>query len=527
MYRYKLAQKTRKGLKQQIFLRHNPRNRHPSKTLSVRRRQDEPLPSPQFSRFTPELQRSLIIQPAAPIAMPRSQLFPLEVTHALSERAIAAQFNFGEDTALVAVQHMLEQTVDLFKTAAEMGLDLKNIFALGKVYSNSLPVSKTLRDMGVTVIDSTLPEPGEFDSYFRRDIARLWEVVRNALRNRRINRLLVLDDAGVCITSVPADMWRRYAVCGVEQTTRGMVLVEEAPPPFAVISWARAAVKLKIGSPIFSQYLIEKLNTEFLQGGSLQGKQLGIIGFGNIGRGIANLALTQSNDVLFYDPDPQVHFPPTLRRRVARVDSLEELMLRCDYVLGCSGRNPFEGKWPLNHRPWIKLFSVSTGDQEFGPIIRDLKQKSHFQVDSNTWDIVSEHGPSGPIYIAYRGYPYSFVSRDTEALPTPIVQFDTGGLLAALVQARFFLDQCETGCEQNRGIHRVSPKAQRFVYERWVRAMKDRMIDITSCFDYDQDLLPATRPDNWFVENSEPRPGTNYTSAQAIEEMMDQLLRID
>jgi len=459
--------------------------------------------------------------------MPHSHLLPFEVTHALFERAVAAGFKFGEDTALVAVQHMLEQTVDLFKAADEMGLKLKNIFALGKVYSNSVPVIKTLREMGVTVIESTLPEPGEFNSYFKRDIAKLWQVVSEALHKRQIKRVLVLDDAGVCITNVPADMLRRYAVCGVEQTTRGMVLFEEAPPPFAVISWARAAVKLKIGSPIFSQYLIEKLNTEFLQGGSLQGKQLGIIGLGYIGSGIANLALTQSNDVLFYDPDPRVHFPPTLRRRVARMDSLEELMLRCDYVLGCSGHNPFEGKWPLNHRPCIKLLSASSGDQEFGPIIRDLKQKPHFKVASNTWDIVSEHGPSGPIHIAYRGYPYSFVSRDTEAVPTPIVQFDTGGLLAALVQARLFLDQCEIGREQNRGIHRVSPKAQRFVYERWVRAMRDRMIDITSYFDYDPNLLRAILPDNWFVENSEPRPDTHYKPAEAIEEMMDQLLRMN
>ena len=438
---------------------------------------------------------------------------------------MAVRFRFGEDTALVAVQHMLEQTVDLFRTAGEMGIDLKNIFALGKVYSNSAPVIKTLLEMGVTVIESSLPEPGEFHSFFKQDIARLWQVVNEALHKRPIKRVLVLDDAGVCITNVPADILQRYPVCGVEQTSRGMVLFEDAPPPFAVISWARAAVKLKIGSPIFSQHLIEKLNTVFLQGNSLHGKQLGIIGLGNIGRGIANLALTQSNDVLFYDPDPQVHFPPTLRGRVARLDSLEELMLNCDYVLGCSGRNPFAGKWPLKHKPCIKLISASSGDQEFGPIIRDLKQKPHFKVASNTWDIVSECGPSGPIHIAYRGYPYSFVSRDSEALSTAIVQFDTGGLLAALVQARLFLDQCETDREQNRGIHRVSPKAQRFVFERWVRAMKDRMIDITSYFDYDPNFLRTIRHDNWFVENSEPRPGTNYQPVEAVEELMDQFIQ--
>ena len=122
------------------------------------------------------------------------------------------------------------------------------------------------------------------------------------------------------------------------------------------------------------------------------------------------------------------------------MDSVEELMVRCDYVLGCSGRNPFKDKWPLNHKPGIKLLSASSGDQEFGPIIKDLKQKPHFKVTSNTWDIISEHGPSGPIHVAYLGYPYSFVSRGIEAAPTQIVQFDTGGLLAALVQARLFLD---------------------------------------------------------------------------------------
>lgn len=458
--------------------------------------------------------------------MPHSQLSPFEVTHALSEQARAAGFRFGEDTALVAVQHMLEQTVDLFKTAGEMGLNLKNIFALGKVYSNSEPVIRTLLEMGVTVIESTQPEPGEFHSCFKRDIVRLWQVVSEALRTRRIRRVLVLDDAGVCITNVPADVLQRYAVCGVEQTSRGMVLFEEAPPPFAVISWARAAVKLKIGSPIYSQYLIEKLTTEFLQGKSLQEKQLGIVGLGSIGREIANLAVTQRNDVLFYDPDPQVQFPSTLRRGVTRVDSLEELMIACDFVLGCSGRNPFEGKWPLNHRPSIKLVSVSSGDQEFGPIIRDLKQKPHFNVAANTWDIVSEDGPSGPIHIAYLGYPYSFVSRGIEALPTPIVQFDTGGLLAALVQARLFLDLCETGREQNKGIHRVSPQAQRFVYERWIRAMRERRIDVTSYFDNEPDLLMAIPPDDWFVENSEPRPGTHYKPAQATEEMMNQFTEV-
>jgi hypothetical protein len=457
--------------------------------------------------------------------MSHSHSSPLEVTQALLNCARAAGFRFGDDTALVAVQHMLKQTIDLFQTVVAMGLNLKNIFALGKVYSNSAKVIETLRAMGVTVVESVMPPPSEFNRYFEQDTRRLWQVAAEQLARRGIKRVLVLDDGGVCITSAPPEVLQRYALCGVEQTSRGMFLFEEKPPPFAVMSWARAAVKLKFGGPIFSQCFIEKLNTEFLGKQPLQGAQLGVIGMGSIGSAIANLAARQGNKVFYCDLNPDLHLPSALNNKVTRVDSIEDLMVRCSYVIGCSGRNPFKDKWPLNHKPGIKLVSASSGDQEFGPIIDDLKQKPHFKLTPNSWDIISEHGPSGRIHVAYSGFPYTFVSRGIEATPTEIVQFDTGGLLAALVQARLFLDQYETGRVQNRGIHRLSPQAQRFVLERWIRAMKDRKIDITELLGRDQGILSAAEHDAWFIENTEPRPGEHYEPLAEVEESMTRFVR--
>jgi len=424
---------------------------------------------------------------------------------------------------MVAVQHMLQQTVDLFKTTGDMGLRPRNIFAMGKIYSNSSSIIKTLRDTGVTVVESSVPEPGEFHSCFERDIDALWSIVREALSQRHIKRILILDDGGICITRVPEDIRRRYAVCGVEQTSLGMFLFEEKPPPFAVISWARSAVKLEIGGPVFSECFVEKLNTEFLHGALLQGKRLGVIGLGSIGKGVANLAAGQSsqgNQILFYDPRLDLQVPEFLRQ-VTRVDSLEKLMADCDYVLGCSGRNPFKDKWPMKHKPGVKLLSASGGDQEFGPIIRDLKERPGFEVAPDSWDITSPSGPSGTIHIAYLGYPYNFVSRDIEAVPTEIVQLETGGLLVALIQARLYLELCETKQEQNKGIHRVSPKAQRFVYERWLSAMRRRGIDIKQLFGYDKRTLSAAQCSEWFIEKTEPRAGTDYKPSVAVEERTD------
>ena len=455
--------------------------------------------------------------------MSHSHSTSLEVTRALLDRARTAGFQFGQDTAIVAVQHMLRQTVDLFKTVSEMGLDVQNIFALGKVYSNSAPVIKTLRELGITVVESTCPEPGEFHSYFERDVRRLWQIATQAIASRDIKRLLVLDDGGVAITSVPLEVRQRYAICGVEQTSLGMFLFEEKRPPFAVISWARAAVKLEIGGPIFSQCFIDRLNTEFLGEKILQGTQLGVIGMGSIGRAVANLATRQNNRVIFYDPSRDLRLPATLQGRVSRVDSLSKLMVQCDYIVGCSGRNPFQHSWPMPHKPGIKLLSASGGDQEFGPIINVLKKQPDFTITPETWSLFSAHGPSGPIQIAYLGYPYNFVSRAPEAVPTHIVQLETGGLLAALMQARILLELAGKGMVQNRGIHRVSPKAQRFVYEQWLKAMNNRGIDMVEVFGYEPGLFKAAQHDNWFITNSEPQTGASYTPLHIVEETMDQL----
>ncbi len=443
--------------------------------------------------------------------MAKLQPLLLEVTGALAECAKEAHFDFGGDTAVVAVQHLLWQTVDLFQALVELGVRPENIFATGKVYSNSPIVKDVLRDMDVTVVESTMLAPGEYEQAFSEDVDRLWAVTARCLAERNIKRILVLDDGGRCITQIPRELLDRYQVSGVEQTSFGMFVFEQNPPAFAVMSWARAAVKLQIGGALFSHCLLEKVQTEFLGGKTLEEQDVGIVGLGSIGSAMASLAAQQHNQVVFYDPDPDLIVPDYLKGRVRRADSLEELMTRSDFVFGCSGRNPFQNKWPMKHRSGIKLFSGSGGDHEFGPIIDALKQSSDFQVAPLTWDISSERGPSGPIHIAYRGFPYNFVSRDIEAVPTHIVQLETAGLLAGLIQARQHLWLCQERRERNTGIHRVSPEAQHFIYETWLRTMKTRGVDLSETYGWDPAMLAAAENLAWFMERTEPYRASRNT----------------
>lgn len=448
----------------------------------------------------------------------------MEVTGTLSNCARSAGFDFGADTALVAVQHMLYQTVDLFRAAVQIGLRPENIFALGKVYSNSPPVIEAMRNMGMTVVESTVPPPGEFDDAFERDVTRLWQTVAEKVAHRGIRRIIVLDDGGRCVINIPPEVLLRYAVAGVEQTSMGMFLFEEHPPPFAVFSWARSAVKLQIGGHIFSHRLIDRVQTQFLRGRPFKDADVGIIGLGSIGRSLADIASQQGNRVAFYDPTVVVEVPHHLRNRVRRVRSLEELMLHSEYVFGASGRNPFKARWPLVHRPGITLFSASSGDQEFEPIVRSLRHRPDFKVDRDSWDITSESGPSGSIRVAFLGFPYNFVSRAEMAVPTPIVQLETAGLLAGLIQARGYLQAIDEGHAPDTRIHRISPDAQGFIYNTWHWAMKNRGIDIQSVYGYDATLLAATQRDDWFVNNTEPHRSANRESDDRAEEMMRSML---
>lgn len=452
--------------------------------------------------------------------MTKPRLSLMDVTRGLANRARTAQFSFGEDTAIVAVQHLLRQTLDLLEAVSSLGVKRENIFALGKVYSNSRPVMAALRNRGINVIESTTPPPGEFEPAFQHDVNRLWDVVRRKLAQRHIRRILILDDGGKCATSIPPDLLARYAVTGVEQTSFGIFVFEETPPPFAVISWARSAVKRQIGGPLFSECLLAKVQSQFLRGKTLTGENVGIIGLGSIGSALANLVQRQHNRVLFFDPDAAYEVPAYLNGRVTRVDSLRELMLRSEYVFGCSGRRPFKHNWPVPYQPGIKLFSASGGDQEFGAIINDLKTKATFSVTTATRDIYCEDGPSGPIFIAYLGYPYNFVSRDVEAVPTFIVQLETGGLLAGLIQARIHLRLCEEGRAVNAGIQRVSPEAQRFVYGTWLRTMREAAVDLPQIYGYDPALLESASNRCWFVKNSEPFPSLTYTPNRLAEAAM-------
>ena len=77
--------------------------------------------------------------------------------------------------------------------------------------------------------------------------------------------------------------------------------------------------------------LLEKEKKRFA-GSEITGKTLGVVGLGAIGSIIANLALDLGMDVIGYDPAISVEAAWQLSSQVERMDSLETLLAKSDFV---------------------------------------------------------------------------------------------------------------------------------------------------------------------------------------------------
>ncbi len=77
--------------------------------------------------------------------------------------------------------------------------------------------------------------------------------------------------------------------------------------------------------------LLEKEKKRFA-GSELRGKTLGVVGLGNIGSLVANLGLSLGMDVIGYDPAISVEAAWRLSSKVQKMDNLQSLFSRCDYI---------------------------------------------------------------------------------------------------------------------------------------------------------------------------------------------------
>lgn len=76
---------------------------------------------------------------------------------------------------------------------------------------------------------------------------------------------------------------------------------------------------------------LEEAKKQF-KGGEIVGKTLGVVGLGAIGASVANMGIDLGMNVVGYDPAISIEAAWRLSSKIEKMDNLQSLMARCDYI---------------------------------------------------------------------------------------------------------------------------------------------------------------------------------------------------
>jgi S-adenosylhomocysteine hydrolase len=370
-----------------------------------------------------------------------------------------------QDVGMVCVQHLLETTGSLFEKMVLLGLNPMNVFVLGKVYSTSRDVENRLRDLGINVFSSSPPALwGGYEIQMQREIQQMWQIASDRLRKANVNKIIVLDDGGCALASVPAHLQREVPMCGVEQTMSGISLQDAGRVPIPVVQVAMSAAKKLIEPPLIQEAIFNRIKT------SLRAKHTGsagVVGVGSIGQAVLNGLIESGKTVHIYDVDEAA---ATQASGIVRCASLQELFERCDFIFGCSGKDILrEHGWWKNLEGEKLLVSCSSHDREFRSALLSLNQT---QTDQNKLTDVSIKTSRGTLIIVRGGFPANF-DRSHESVPARDIQLTRALLLAGVLQASEY-----AGNTANKFIPlTLKSDRQAMIVNEWLSLVPERRIN--------------------------------------------------
>ncbi len=344
-----------------------------------------------------------------------------------SALAIAPSQPAYEDIALVCVQHLLETTGSLIEAFIEIGFAPGNIHILGKLYSTDSSVQERLRLLGVHVYESGSRFAwGQYSGQITDDIIAMWHGALTSGAFDHVRKIVVLDDGGSSIASVPHFLVGAIPIIGVEQTMSGITLNRTERPPIPFVGVGSSAAKVLIEPRIIQEELFQRVARRI----PLNKGTAGVVGNGYIGRAVVKGLQEAGIEVYVYDKDDDQAYETDAKIST----SLLDLYTSVDTVWGCTGTDHLHGQ---NLSPFLAndkvLISCSSKDSEFRSILDLLNEQSEKEFTNRLSDVVLLR-PSSALYILGGGFPINF-DGSSESAPAADIQLTRALLFSGVLQA--------------------------------------------------------------------------------------------
>jgi S-adenosylhomocysteine hydrolase len=383
---------------------------------------------------------------------------------------IGAYLSGWEDTTFVCIQHLLPTTATLMHTLIKVGAIPENIYVLGKHYSTHSSVKKAISELGIKVFDNgRQTKLGFFSERFSQDVARLWHYVSRDLLNKNVKNIIVLDEGGHCLTSIPAQLISSHRLVGIEQTTAGIINPYVLSLQFPLINVASSAAKKWLEPFIISRSIVHKLACYI----PIKEKKLscGIVGFGSIGSSVAERLSELGHFVSIYE------LLPHKRRsnKFSWYDDIRELITSSEFIFGCTGKDITKKSNVIDLVNNNKsLISCSSEDIEYNSLLRYIQETEYRDSIVSPLDNITYKTLRNATIRIYRGgFPINF-DNVTEVEPSTDIQLTRGLLMGGIEQALALL---YSGKEQHHAVYSLDNKVQQTVARIWGRyQVKDEVL---------------------------------------------------
>jgi len=389
-----------------------------------------------------------------------------------------------QNTVLVGLQHILETTGSMLQAFFQMGLKPGNVFLTGKIYSEHPETAYAMKDeLGITYLEPRFPRfPGTYDQCLDQDANRLWRKARS--NSKDAEKIVVLDDGGHLLRTVPRPLLNERRVVGVEQTTFG---IQRQTPfgHFPVVQVATSAAKSYLEPSLITETIFEKAK---MQVDSVPMGTVGVVGLGHIGEAVARGALEHRERVFTFDKDESRSLDLQATRRC---NSLTELVDGSEVIFGCTGQDISHTAWPSEIRDHKILVSCSSSDIEFRWLLRTTSAYRSFDPESPLAPLEVEFPTTGLRLTVLRGgFPINF-DRTKESVPARDIQLTRGLLAGGVLQAARDLP---SDAKKNKVA--LDPRQQRRVVHSWLDARPNRRAT------YDNGVLENFNRLDWVEKHS-------------------------
>ena len=361
------------------------------------------------------------------------------------------------------IQHQLGNHFPQAKALLDLGLDRTRLIWIDVPYTATPEVRQVLiAELGIPAANFHIHDFRVLENYPPYQIRRVQQILAQMLAEPP-ERLVVLDDGAYFLEAAACFAKQLPAVAIVEQTTRGLIKIEESAAlqcyssRVPIVNVARSTPKRTLEPPFIGRAVCESLRKHLAQlpanSGSLRCL---VLGYGAIGRQIAEF-LPQAIGIA--RSRVHVHDSDAARQNAA-VGAHFSRWCRGDFkqrfhvVIGCSGRQSFT----LGDRAYLEdgalLASASSGTVELSrQDFVELAAASDFDDISVCREGLDEQDVHSNLHMKLvdrtatflnGGFPINFDGR-VNCIPARYIQPTPTMMVAATIQAVKAIDDRQCG----------------------------------------------------------------------------------